>query len=77
MPIGHFRISNSFFCRGARYSKSRSDFGGCYISVHERKSHIIAGSTGATRLRIPVGNNVTSVLSIVLHVVPRKTDTPL
>lgn len=54
-----------------------SDFGGCCISVHERKSHIIAGSTGATRLRIPVGNNVTSVLSIVLHVVPRKTDTPL
>lgn len=51
-----------------------TDFGGCCISAHERKSHII---TGATHLRIPVSNNVTSVLSIVLHVVPRKTDTPL
>lgn len=56
---------------------SSADFGGCCISAHERKSHIITGSTGATHLRIPVGNNVTSVLSIVLHVVPRKTDTPL
>lgn len=54
------------------------DYSGCCISAtRERKSHIITGSTGATHLRIPVGNNVTSVLSIVLHVVPRKTDTPL
>lgn len=76
MPIRYFRRSYfSFLFR--RCSKSRGDFGGCCIGVRERKSHIIAGSTGATRLRIPVGNNVTSVLSIVLHVVPRKTDTPL
>lgn len=46
-----------------------TDFGNCCISAHERKSHII---TGATHLRIPVSNNVTSVLSIVLHVVPRQ-----
>ena len=60
----------------ARWKPTLTDFGGSCTSAHDRKSHIITGSTAATHLRIPVGNNVTSVLSIVLHVVPRKTDTP-
>lgn len=70
--------SGRSFCRRVCCSKCCLTIAAAVSApTRERKSHIITGSTGATHLRIPVGNNVTSVLSIVLHVVPRKTDTPL